>query len=165
LNALVFSLASFCLILFGVRVFSGGKRYREDYAQSTQGWRVGTIRQVELTLVRADKQNLACASDAAFAGLHCGFRRNLFAVAASPDDPQVLQPFNTVGNELLLGAGLWTSPDLKGPLPAARFTAVCNYHIEGLTSSAAIRFAPGAPFAPVGNTVTVGSLADCVLPR
>ena len=165
LNALVLSLASFCLILFGVWLFSAGKRYREEYAQITEGWRVGSTRAVELTLVRTDRQNLACASDVNVGGLHCGFRRDLGAVAASPEDPRVLQPYNTVGNELLLGAGLWTSADMKGPLPAARFTVVCNYHIEGLTRSAAIRFAVGAPFAPVGNTVTLGSLTDCVLPR
>jgi hypothetical protein len=70
-----------------------------------------------------------------------------------------------VGNELLLGAGLWTSPELKKALPAARFTVVCNYHIEGVAKSAAIRFDTGAPFVPAGKTVTVGTLSDCALPQ
>jgi hypothetical protein len=83
----------------------------------------------------------------------------------SPDSPQILRPYNTVGNDLLLGAGLWNSSDLKEPLPETRFTVACNYHIEGVMKSAMIRFAPEASFGPVGRTVTVGTLTDCMIPR
>jgi hypothetical protein len=166
LNRLVLSLLSFCLILFGVWLVSAGKRYRQEYAQLTQGWRVGTTRVVEVTLVAADKNGLACASDATIAGLHCGFRRDLGAAApAGAGDPHLLQPFDTVSDELFLGAGLWSSPDLEGPLPPARFTVVCNYHIQGIMGSAAVRFGVGAAFSRLGKTVAVGSLSDCVLPR
>lgn len=165
LNPLVLSLASFCVILFGLWLLVGGKHYRQEYAQSTQGWRVGSTRSVELTLVRTDRDNLACASDATVAGLHCAFRSNFTVAGGSADDPQVLQPYNTTGDELLLGAGLWTSPDLRGPLPETRFTVVCAYHIAGVVRSAAIRFNSAAPFLSVGKTVTVGSLTGCVLPR
>jgi len=165
LNALVLSLLSFCLILFGLWLVSAGKRYREEYADSAQGWRIGSTRSVELTLVRTDKGNLSCASDATVAGFHCAFRRDFAAVGGAADDPQVLQPYNTTSEELLLGAGLWTSAELKGALPATRFTVVCNYHVEGVMRSAGIRFATGAPFTPIGKTVTVGSLTDCTLPR
>lgn len=165
-NALVLSLASFCLIGFVVWLVSAGSRYRDEYAQVTEGWRVGSTREVELTLVRQDKHNLACASDQSFAGLRCGYRRNSQpAGPLSPDNPQILQPYNTVGNELLLAAGLWSSPDLKGTLPASRFSVVCNYHIKGIMRAAAIRFDPAAPFGPVSKSITVGSLSDCMLPR
>ncbi len=166
LNALVFSLLCFCLIGFGVWLVSAGKRYREEYAQSTQPWHVGATVPVEITVVPQDKQNLSCAADQVVAGLQCGFAANARAVGpASADDPRLLQPFNTIGNELLLGAGLWTWPDLKRPLPAARFTVVCDYHVEGLMRSAAIRFSPAAAFGPTGKIVTAGRLTDCVLPR
>lgn len=165
LNALVLSLLSLCLIVFGVWLVSAGKRYRQEYTASTEGWRVGSTHEVELTLVRTDKQNLACASDAIVAGLRCAFRRDFAAVGGSADDPRILQPYNTTTSELLLGAGVWTSPDLKGPLPPARFTVMCNYHIEGVARSAEIRFSAAAPFAPVGKPVTVGSLTDCALSR
>lgn len=166
LNALVSSLLSFCLIVFGVWLVSAGKRYREEYAQASQPWQVGTTVQVEVTVVRDDRQNLACAADAAIGGLHCGFRRNASpTTSTSANDPRVLQPYNTVGSELFLGAGLWTWPDLEGPLPAGRFSVVCNYHVLGVMRSAAVRFSSVAPFSPVGRTITVGSLADCVLPR
>lgn len=166
INALVLSLASFCLIAFGVWLVSAGKAYREEYAQVTGGWRVGTSRSVELTLVAEDRHKLACASDQVVAGLRCGHGSNgQKGNPSSSDSPQVLQPYNTVGNELLLGAGLWTSPDLKGTLPRRRFVAVCNYNIKGILRSASIRFDVTAPFGPIGKTVTVGTLTDCVLPR
>src|SRR5262245_8401307 len=72
-NALLVSFLAFVLIGFGVWVVSGGKRYRAEYAASTQGWRVGTSRVVELTLIREDKTNLACASKHKVAGLRCGY--------------------------------------------------------------------------------------------
>ena len=167
-GALLLSFVSFCLIVFGVWVATAGKRYREEYAQvhGTQRWTVGSTQSVELTLVRDDKRNLACASDQVIAGLRCAHRRDASVAGTSaPDDPRILQPYNTVGSELLLGAGLWTSSELKKPLPAARFTVVCNYHIEGVAKSAAIRFDAAAPFAPAGKTVTAGALSDCALPQ
>ncbi len=106
-NVLILSFLSFCLIGFGVWVVSAGSRYREEYARATEGWRVGSTRVVDLTLVKDDKRNLACASEQVIAGLHCGYGRELHeAGPLSPDNTQILQPYNTVGNELLLGAGL-----------------------------------------------------------
>jgi hypothetical protein len=163
-NPLLISFLSFWLIGFGVWVVSAGKRYREEYAQGTEGWRVGSSPTVQLTLVREDKHNLACASDQVIAGLHCAYRRDLQeAGPGAPDNPQILQPYNTVGSELLLGAGLWTASDLKKPLPATRFTVLCSYHIEGVAKSSLIRFDPAGPFVPAGKTVTVGTLTDCTL--
>jgi hypothetical protein len=165
-NGLLLSFLSFWLIVFGVWVLSAGKRYREEYAQGqgTEGWSVGSTQSVQLTLVREDKRNLACASDESVAGLHCSHRRDAsLAGSSGPDDPQILQPYNTVGNELLLGAGLWSAAEMKRPLPAARFTVACTYHIEGVAKSASIRFDAAAPFIPAGKRVTVGTLSDCAL--
>ncbi|HJX52902.1 MAG TPA: hypothetical protein VJ801_09070 [Polyangia bacterium] len=165
-NVLILSFLSFFLIGFGVWVVSAGSRYREEYAQAMEGWRVGSTRVVELTLVREDKRNLECASDQVIAGLRCGNGGESHEAGRLPaDNPQILQPYNTVGNELLLGAGLWSSPDLKEPLPQARFTVVCTYHIEGVMRSALTRFDPAGSFAPLGKTATVGTLTDCMLPR
>ena len=161
-NMLVLSLVSFCLIGFGVWVFSAGKRYREEYAHAVEGWRVGSTRAVEVTVVREDRQNLACISDQTIAGLRCGGETDRHGTAP---DPQILQPYNTVAGEILLGAGLWSSPDLNGPLPQERFTVVCNYHIKGVIKSATIRFGPTGTFAPLGRTTTVGTLTDCSIPR
>jgi len=165
-NALLLSFVWLFAIGFGVWLFTAGRRYREEYAQATQDWHVGGVRMVELTLVKNDRRNLACASDQTIAGLHCGYRGALMpADSASADDPHVLQPYNTTQNELLLGAGLWTSPGLKEPLPEKRFTAVCNFHIEGVMKSASTRFDVNGSFMPLGKTVAAGAFTDCVLPQ
>lgn len=165
-NDLLFSFVTLFVIAFGVWVVLGGKRYREEYAQATQGWRVGTTRAVEITLVREDKTNLACASDHSIAGLRCGYGRDQKPVSSlSADKAEMLQPYATLSGDLLLGAGLWTSTDMRQNLPEARFSVVCNYSIKGVIRSGSIRFAPTARFNPIGKTVTVGSLKDCLIPR
>jgi len=165
-NALLISFLAFFVIAFGVWLVLGGKAYRAEYAQATQGWRVGTTRVVEVTIVREDKTNLACASDHEIAGLRCGHRRDQEPVdSLTADNAKMLQPYATVGGDLLMGAGLWTAPDLKGSLPTGRFSVVCNYTIKGVMKSARIRFDPTAPFKPMGKTTTAGTLTDCVLPR
>jgi len=161
-NTLLLSLVVFCFVCFGVWVFSAGRRYREEYAQATEGWRVGTTRSIEITVVPADKQNLACASDKDYWGLRCSGSQDY---GEAGPEPQVLQPYNTTANQLFLGAGLWHSPDLKGALPRGRFTVVCDYHILGIAKAPAIRFSRTGPFSPTRKTVTVGTLTDCVIPR
>jgi hypothetical protein len=154
----------FVVIGFGVWVVSAGKSYREEYAQATatEGWHVGSTIVLELTVVKEDKHNLACSSDKVFWGLHCGGERDL---RGTGPDPLLLQPYNTTGNQLLLGAGLWNSADLKEPLPQERFSVVCNYHVKGVVKSAAIRFARTGTFEPLTKTVTAGTFTDCVIPR
>lgn len=165
-NELLLSFLAFVLIASGVWIVSGAKRYREEYAASTQGWRVGSTVNVELTLIREDKTKLACASEHTVAGLRCGYDQKQTPIGAlSADKPELLQPYATVGGELLLGAGLWTNSDMKQTLPATRFSVVCNYNVKGLMRSARIRFDPTSPFNPLGRAVTVGTLTDCQLPR
>jgi hypothetical protein len=165
-NVLLLSLLSLFVIGFGLWLVSAGKRYREEYSLATDGWRVRSTRMVELTLVKDDQHNLACASDQVVAGLRCGYRGDLVAAgASSPGNRQILQPYNNTKHELLLGAGLWISPDLKAPLPDGRFTVVCNYRVDGVMKSASIRFDLKGPFGPLATAVPVGALTDCVIPR
>jgi len=164
-NELLVSFLSFVLIGFAVWAISGTRRYRSEYAEATLGWRVGTTRAVEITLVQDDKTNLACASDQVIAGLRCGHGTDQRPVTGlSADQPGLLQPYNTAAGELFLGADLWTAPDLKPPLPAGRFSAFCNFNIKGVMR-APIRFDPTAAFGQPGRTVTAGTLTDCTVPR
>lgn len=161
-NTLMLSFVVFFLICFAVWVVSATKRYREEYAQVTEGWRVGTSRMIEITLVEDDKYGLACASDQVFWGLQCAGNRDL---RGTGPEPHILQPYNTTSSQLFLGAGLWSSPDLKEPLPRGRFTVVCNYQIKGVARSPAIRFGQRGAFSPLRKTVTVGTLTECMIPR
>lgn len=165
-NPLLLSFVSFFAIGFGVWLVAAVHDYREEYAQATEAWRVGSIRTVQITLVKDDKHDLACASDEVIGELRCGHGRDLRPVgSSSADDPKILQPFNTTQHELFLGAGLWTSSDLKGSLPQTRFVVSCTYHVDGVMKSVSARFGIKRPFAPLRKTVTAGALTDCVLPQ
>jgi hypothetical protein len=77
----------------------------------------------------------------------------------------VLQPFNTVKNELFLAAGLWQAPILHEPLPAERFTVVCNYRVLGVLRAVSLRWSLTGNFGPVDQSVAVGTLSDCTIPQ
>jgi hypothetical protein len=159
----VFSLLCIGIALWLVLAFSG---YKEKYTQQTEGWRLGSTRLVEITLIREDKKNLACASDKTFGDVHCGYRRDGTPFGTLPEeDAHILQPFNTVKNELFLSAGLWQSPVLRGELPKERFSVVCNYHILGVLKAVALRWSPTGSFNPVDQSVAVGTLSDCTIPQ
>lgn len=166
MHVLTLSALSLFSIGFGVWLIFAWTRYGEEYAQANEVWHVGGTRMVELTLVREDVDNLACASDLSRDGLYCAYRANLTGFAPGPpDERQILRPYATIKNELLLGAGLWSSPDLRGNLPAWRFTVVCNYHIVGVLKSVSLRWTPTGDFSPATQSIAAGRLSDCVLPE
>jgi hypothetical protein len=139
--------------------------YKEKYSQQTEGWRLGSTKMLEITLIRDDKTNLACASDRSFGDIRCGHSRDGKPIGPKPeDDPNILQPFNTVKNELFLAAGLWQAPVLR-ELPSERFTVVCNYHVVGVLKAVALRWSPTGSFGPVDQSVAVGTVSDCVIPQ
>jgi hypothetical protein len=138
--------------------------YGEKYAQAMDGWRLGGKHMVELTLVGEDRTNLACASDAEQGGVRCEFAANNKPRPEAVGEAQRLSPYKTVNGVLLLGAGLWTAPDLEQP-PRGRFTVVCNFHILGVTRIAAVRWQKSGQLTRVKETLPFGSLESCVIPR
>jgi hypothetical protein len=160
------SALSLFTIGFGLWLIFAWTRYAEEYSQLNEGWHLGATRMVELTLVPEDISNLACASDLARDGLHCAYRKNLTEFEpGSPDERRILRPYNSVKNELLLGAGLWSSLDLRGRVPSHRFTVVCNFQVVGVLRSVSLRWTPTGNFAPLSQSVAAGKLSDCVLPE
>jgi len=140
--------------------------YKEKYTQQTEGWHLGSTKMIEVTLIRDDKKNLACASEKTFGTIHCGYHASGQSWGTSVEtDANVLQPFNTVKNELFLAAGLWQSTILRRELPAERFTVVCNYHVVGVLKAVSLRWSPTGNFSPVDQSVAVGNLTDCTIPQ
>jgi hypothetical protein len=165
-NLLLYTLSGFLCIGVALWLILAWAGYKEKYSQQTEGWHLGSTKMLEITLIREDKKNLACASEKTFAGIHCGYHTNSQPWGAGPDtDPNVLQPFNTVKNELFLAAGLWQSPIMAGTLPADRFTVVCNYHVVGVVKAVSLRWSATGSFNPVDQSVAVGKLTDCVIPQ
>ncbi len=164
LRLTLFSLFSIAVVVGVLFAWTG---YSNRYAQVTEGWHIGQTKLIEITVVREDKERLACASDVMFDGIHCGWRANGKPFEAhTQDDPNVVSPYNTLKNELFLAAGLWTSLKAAGiQLPNERFTAACNYKIQGVLKSVSLRWQQNASFDPVKQSVTVGTLSNCVIPK
>ena len=165
-NLLLYTLSGFLSIGVALWLILAWAGYKEKYSQQTEGWHLGSTKMLEITLIRDDKKTLACASDKSFAGVHCGYRANGQPWGTTQEtDPHVLQPFNTVKNELFLAAGLWQAPILHEPLPAERFTVVCNYRVLGVLRAVSLRWSLTGNFGPVDQSVAVGTLSDCTIPQ
>ncbi len=158
---------AFIAIMATLGVLFAWTGYSNRYAQVTEGWHLGQTKLIEVTVVREDKARLACASDVILDdNVHCGFHTNGQPFEASTqDDSHVLSPYNTIKNELFLASGLWTSPALRASIPNERFTVACNYKITGVLKSVGLRWSVSAAFEPVKQSVTVGTLTDCVIPK
>jgi hypothetical protein len=158
------TLLSLFIIGFGVWLIFAWSGYSERYSQMTDGWHKGGTYSIELTVIREDVNNLACASDLVVDGLRCGHRANGQPVQPAPEDRVLLRPYNTVDSVLLLGAGLWSAPGMRGPLPTARFTVVCEFHMLGVIKSVKTRWSPAGAFLPTSRSLPVGTLSGCVIP-
>jgi hypothetical protein len=140
--------------------------YRNTYVSANECWRRGGRNLIELTVVREDKINLACASNAAVGDLRCGYAADRrVQPAPGPDEAHMLRPYNTTGGQLLLGAGLWSGAAMSKDLPAGRFTAWCDFEALGAVRSVALRWAPSGDFAPATKALPAGSLHDCFIPE
>jgi hypothetical protein len=128
--------------------------------------RVGESYQVEITLIREDREHLACASPHLFEGLHCGFTKPGSPWKDdAPTDAKLLRPYTTVEGEQLLASGLWSQLEAFVPLPSHRFSVLCSFHAVGAVRDAQARWNITAAFGPLNRVWFVGSLKDCVLPR
>jgi hypothetical protein len=165
-NVLCYTLLCLFMVTFAIWAIFTWTGYGQRYAPHADGWYKGGTRSIEVTLVREDAQNLACASDVVFDGMHCGFRSNQQPFdAQGTDDRLLLRPYYTVEQVLFLGAGLWSSLGLAGQLPKERFSVVCNYRMVGSLKSASLRWQPTGQFGPAKDAVPVGLLTECVIPQ
>jgi hypothetical protein len=153
------------VIGLGVWLLLARAAYRREYSGTGVAWHRGSRNFIEVTLVREDQVNLACASDASIQGLHCGFRADRQPLqSAAGDDAHLLRPYNTVSGELFLGAGLWTSLAQQVALPAGRFTVTCDFEIAGAIHSASLRWARDGNFDGAPRILAAGVLRDCAVP-
>jgi hypothetical protein len=156
------TLALFAIGL-GVWVLLAGRAYRRDYSGMGATWHRGDKNLVEITVVAADESNLACASDKVVGDLRCDFGADHQARGAVADGERLV-PYCTVGGDVLLGAGLWSSAKQAGPLPTTRFTVLCDFEISGGLHSVALRWKPDGAFEPSQKSLPVGTLRNCTIP-
>ena len=137
----------------------------------------GETIEVAITLVTADAFGLACSSDQAFDGAHCGFDRAgdpwKPKAGETPKPADVIAPYMSVDNVLFLIPGLWEQPVLKKRLedePPARipaeerenhrFTASCKLKVDSKIDNFQVRWQPGAAWGP-RDTAWIGRVSDC----
>jgi hypothetical protein len=134
-------------------------------------WKIGEVKDIDITLVTTDHRDLACAMKEEVKGRRCAFEaqnKRAANVGDSRSDSNLLQPYTTVdGNVQLFAAGLWTQPALKAKLdkenwdrPSPRFTVKCKLTVEGRSKTAFAQWKPGEGWNPA-NGWFVGSVSDC----
>jgi hypothetical protein len=137
------------VLLFFVIVIGLGAGFailgREQPAQvAAPKWKVGDVADVEVTLVKADRQELACASVDEVAGMHCQFEAASkgWSKGGDPnDDKKLLKPYTTTDRIQFTAAGLWTDPGMApDKLPPTRFSVKCKYKVEGKLNNVGVRW-------------------------
>lgn len=133
--------------------------------RTVPSWKTGQQVDVELTLVKTDKEDLACASSEELGGRHCAFesQSKRWSKDDSSDDKKLLKPYTTTNGAELLAAGLWSEPALSGTLPATRFSVKCKYTVEGKLKKPGIRWAADRPWYDNGGDWYSGAVTGCTL--
>jgi hypothetical protein len=135
-------------------------------------WKVGGKATIAITLVTADYNKLACASESVFDGYHCAFKTESEMFPREPGAPlddnkaMIIQPYRTwLDNQLVLVAGLWAQPALALRLhrePAqgideeklARFVVECDVTFIGaLANGSKLSWNRGQWIAPDMNAI------------
>lgn len=134
-------------------------------ARTAPSWKTGQTHDVELTLVKNDKDELTCAAPQEIAGRRCAQERanKPWATPAAGDDKKLLKPYTTTGGQELLAAGLWSEPALTSNLPATRFSVKCKFTVEGKIPQPAIRWSTDKPFYDSPAEWPAGVVTNCTV--
>jgi hypothetical protein len=157
------------VLLFFVIVIGLGLGFailgREPQQEAKPKWKVGETVDVEITLVRSDRQDLACASTEEVSGKHCAFEANAkpWSKGDASDDKKLLKPYTTTDRVQFTAAGLWSDPAMApDKLPASRFSVKCKYQVEGNLKDVGVRWEQSAQWYS-NKDWYVGSVSNCKL--
>jgi len=114
---------------------------------------------VRITLVTADYHDLACAADAVVGGARCAFAKDGKPSPAATAGKDLLAPYMTVDNTLLLIPDLWSEPALAQRLAEEspegkprsslkRFTAACQLAVDEKVKGFFVRWSPTSDWSP-----------------
>lgn len=135
----------------------------------------GKVIDAAITLVSADAYKLSCASDEQMGQAHCGFKADTTPWKGDgPNKPEeVIAPYMTADNVLVLIPGLFTQPLLKKrledeppgkysaeELENRRFTVTCKLKPEKQFSKLKVRWAQGQSWGD-RDSAWAGTVTDC----
>lgn len=132
---------------------------------ASASWKPGQTVDVEITLVKQDRDELTCASPNEIKGRRCAQERanKPWATPGDGDDKNLLKPYTTTQGAELLAAGLWTEPSMSSNLPAVRFSVKCKFTVEGIVKQPAIRWGSDKPFHDSPADWPAGSVSGCTV--
>jgi hypothetical protein len=154
------------LLLLGVALAIGGVAFLMKHrAERANRFSPGKEVPVEITLVAADKANLACAATEPIAGKHCAFETpaKAWSQGSAGDDKTTLRPYTTTDRRNFLAAGLWSEPALAKARFGGRFSVKCVFVVEGRMKQLAVRWASAGPWSESLADWAAGTVKDCVL--
>ena len=165
-SKIVAGVVAAAIVLLVIGVIATGKRGgKAPGAPPQNAWTVGKEYPIEITLVAADRTNLACASDQAVAGKHCAFEAptKQWSKGGGTDDKSLLKPYTTLDRRNLLAAGMWTNKVLIGTLPRERFSVKCTFAVEGQVKKPHVRWEANGEWIPNDPDWFAGTVKDCTL--
>ena len=137
---------------------------------------LGAVIDAPITLVSADKTDLACAFDKEVLGYRCAFTNKTDATAGldtnnAEQRKKLLAPYMTVDNTMFLIPGLFEDPSVDERwrdegmkrIPRdkqERFTAQCNVTLREEVDGVLVRWAPTKDWEGP-HKVWVGEASDC----
>lgn len=134
------------------------------------GWDVGKQGRGRITLVTADYTQLGCNHPKLVDGAHCAFKSDTEAWPKDPAAPlddngaNVIAPYRTIDNKLVLIAGLWAEPNMAMRLhrepsagvqtqKLARFIADCELRFLDKWEQVKVRWSPGQQWVMESNAL------------
>ena len=126
-------------------------------------WTAGQTVDVEITLVKNDRTELACAAADEIGGKHCAFETTSkpWSKGDLNDDKKLLKPYTTTDRMQFTAAGVWSDPALAADkIPSSRFNLKCKYKVDGLLKSMSVRWEATGQWFP-NNEWYAGSVSDC----
>jgi hypothetical protein len=142
----------------------------------TATWTPGRTAQVRVTVVTGDYGLLTCAAEKQVESTHCAFATKQEAWPRSPKEPlddnkaNIIQPYRTTDQKLVLIAGLWANPVIAMRLhnePAQglarkqlRFVADCQIKFIGRLDEVKLRWNNQSDWTDEGATA-VGRPVSC----
>ena len=157
------SMILFVLIIGTLAVGFAMLGREEQQAPPTMKWKVGETTDVEITLVKNDRNELACAAADEVGGRHCAFESNTkpWSKGDVNDDKKLLKPYTTTDRAQFVAAGVWSEPALAADkIPASRFSLKCKFKVEGKLKNMSVRWEQTGQWYP-NNEWFAGSVSDC----
>ena len=165
-SRVVAAIVAAAIVLLVVAIIATGRRAPKPTAGPIQSdWTVGKEVPVEITLVAADKTNLACASTQTLKGKHCEFEEptKKWSKGGATDDRAVLKPYTTTDRRNFLAAGVWSDKALSGTLPRERFSVKCTLVVEGQIKKPHVRWDANGQWLPNDPDWFAGTVKGCSL--